>query len=62
MLLNLQQETQENTVQQQQQDYPLNEKELLTSEYSLLQVYLCQKKKNETLHLANIHNRKNTMI
>lgn len=45
MLLNLQQETQENTVQQQQQQgYPLNEKEILTSEYNLLQVYLWQKK------------------
>lgn len=51
MLLNLQQETQENTVQQQQQDYPLNEKELLTSEYSLLQVYLCQKKKKTKLYI-----------
>jgi hypothetical protein len=40
MLLNLQQETQENTVQQQQQNYSLSEKEILTSEYNLLQVYL----------------------
>lgn len=45
MLLNLQQETQENTVQQQQQGCPLNEKEMLTSEYNLLQVYLWQKSK-----------------
>ncbi|KAG2198627.1 hypothetical protein INT46_006404 [Mucor plumbeus] len=37
MLLNLQQETQENTVQQQQQNYSLSEKEILTSEYNLLQ-------------------------